>query len=74
MNITELLLNLHECTAGDFDHLEKFRFEGVYIICDSNNEIVYIGSAYARTIEIRLKQYISATDSGNTLGKTIAKN
>lgn len=39
----------------------------------SDDEIVYIGSAYGQTIKDRLMQYTRPCDSGNTLEKTIAK-
>lgn len=72
MKIQDLLLKLSSAVQGDFNDLSKFNFKGVYVICDKD-EVVYIGSAYARTIEKRLNQYISETDTGNTLGKTVAK-
>lgn len=72
MNINELLLKMSNVVQGDFNDLSKFDFKGVYVICDKN-EVVYVGSAYARTIAERLKQYISRSDTGNTLGKSVAK-
>lgn len=60
---------------GNFQNLNVFAFRGVYIIHEKNNgKIVYIGSAYARDINIRLKQYLRPNDSGNTLRKSIARN
>ena len=52
---------------GDFKNLDCFDFEGVYIIFDDTNDIVYIGSCYTRKISQRLKQYIKPNDTGNTL-------
>ena len=72
MKIQDLLLKLSSAVQGDFNDLSKFNFKGVYVICDKE-EVVYIGSAYARTIEKRLKQYISKSDTGNTLGRSVAK-
>ena len=72
MKIEELFLEINNAVCSNFNTLSKFDFKGVYIICD-NGEVVYVGSAYARTIEQRLKQYISKSDTGNTLGKTVAK-
>lgn len=73
MKIEELFLKINNVVCGNFDSLSEFNFNGDYIICDSS-EVVYVGSAYARTIEQRLKQYISNSDTGNTLGKTVAKS
>ena len=73
MKIHELLSALAGAVSGDFSTLSKFNFNGVYIICNCENEVVYIGSAYARTIQTRLSQYLRMNDTGNTLGKTIAK-
>ncbi len=72
MKIQDLLLKMSNAVQGDFNDLSKFNFRGVYVICDKD-KVVYIGSAYARTIEKRLNQYISETDTGNTLGKSVAK-
>ncbi len=73
MKIQEILSNFHNIVSGDFNDLNVFDFKGVYMICDKKDTVVYIGSAYARTIQIRLKQYLKPLDTGNTLGKTIAK-
>ena len=75
MKITELLESkgINDYVTGNFKDLSKFKFKGVYIVCDESDEVVYIGSAYARDIEVRLSQYIIKGDSGNTLGKSIAK-
>lgn len=54
MKIEELFLEINNAVCGNFNTLSKFDFKGVYIICD-NGEVVYVGSAYARTIEQRLK-------------------
>ena len=67
-----MFLEINNAVCGNFNTLSKFDFKGVYIICD-NSDVVYVGSAYARTIEQRLKQYISKSDTGNTLGKAVAK-
>ncbi len=72
MKIEDSFLNKMNPVYGDFSDLSKFDFNGVYIIC-KKDEVVYVGSAYARTIKKRLKQYISPKDTGNTLGKTVAK-
>lgn len=74
MKIQDLnVLKFLDSTEGDFSDLSRFKFKGVYIIQDSNNEIVYVGSAYTRTIEERLKQYLKINDSGNTLRNAICK-
>lgn len=72
MKISEIN-NQYTLIKGNFKSLGKFNFKGVYIICDEADEIVYIGSAYARDISIRLNQYIKVDDTGNSLGRTIAK-
>ena len=75
MLIEELLANYLGAQKGDFNDLSPFDFVGVYIIYDKNTkEVVYIGSAYVTNIKNRLSQYISPSDTGNTLGKTIAKS
>ena len=74
MKIIDLWKALYDVVEGTFSDLSVFGFNGVYILCDGNGDIVYVGSAYARTIKIRLQQYLCKRDSGNTLGKTIAKN
>lgn len=73
MVIGDLWKSLHNIVEGTFTDLSVFDFNGVYILCDRNEKIVYVGSAYARTIKTRLQQYLRENDSGNTLGKTIAK-
>lgn len=72
MKMQDLLLKMSNAVQGDFNDLSKFDFKGVYVICDKD-EVVYVGSAYARTIAERLKQYNSKSDAGNTLGKSVAK-
>ncbi len=76
MKIEEVLNKALITEIGDFESLrnqkDSFGFSGVYILCD-NDEVVYVGSAYARNIRCRLLQYLNENDSGNTLGKTIAK-
>lgn len=74
MNINELLNQHFGIVETNFKNLSKLNFCGVYIICDKDNEVVYVGSAYARSIQARLKQYLSPKDTGNTLGKAIAKS
>lgn len=66
-------MNYDNVVSGDFEDMAVFDFSGVYIICDKEDDIVYVGSAYDRTIKIRLQQYLRPSDTGNTLGKTIAK-
>ena len=74
MLIEELLANYIGVKNGDFNDLTAFNFVGVYVIFEKwTKEVVYIGSAYARNINKRLNQYLCPTDTGNTLGKTIAK-
>ena len=74
MLVEELLANYIGAKNGDFNDLSLFDFVGVYVIYEKNTkEVVYIGSAYARNIKKRLSQYVSPSDTGNTLGKTIAK-
>lgn len=73
MKISELETRYKKITKGTFKDLRNFNFKGVYLICE-NQEIVYIGSAYSRFISTRLKQYLSETNTGNTLGRNIAKD
>ncbi len=44
----------------------KFKYPGVYILVDKDNEVVYIGSAYARNIRDRLLQYQQTKNTGNS--------
>jgi len=75
MNIDELIKFLstqgetYNWVDGNFKDLDNFNFYGVYVIYDgdNNNEVVYIGSAYAREVKDRLEQYIHKKDTGNTL-------
>ena len=50
MKIEDLFLNINNPVYGDFSDLSKFDFNGVYIIYDKD-EVVYVGSAYARKIK-----------------------
>ncbi|MGN0546342.1 MAG: GIY-YIG nuclease family protein [Acutalibacteraceae bacterium] len=78
MNYKELIHSLSipkkQIVMGNFSNLSEFCFYGVYIICDSEDDVVYIGSAYARKILKRLKQYLSPSDTGNTLAKNVTKS
>lgn len=60
---------------GSMSSINNVDFPGVYAIFD-NNKLIYIGSAYAadRTIEMRLKQYLSRSKTGNTLMKAMRRN
>jgi len=49
----------------------KYNEKGVYRIMDSDENIVYIGSAYLRPIKKRLVQYFIRKDTGNTLLKQL---
>lgn len=70
----DALMSAYQIVEGDFDDLSKFNFEGVYIIYNAaTQDVLCIGSAYTRTIEKRLKQYISVSDTGNTLMHAICK-
>ncbi|MDY3303355.1 MAG: GIY-YIG nuclease family protein, partial [Clostridia bacterium] len=65
----------YQIVGGDFGDLSKFDFEGVYIIYEETTKnIVYIGSAYARTIKERLEQYKRKSDTGNTLMHAICRH
>lgn len=71
----ENLIKKYQIVESTFEDLSKLDFVGVYIIYDPNNkdEVVYVGSAYVRTIKERLSQYIKWNDSGNTLMHAICK-
>lgn len=64
-----------EFKEGYISSINNVDFPGIYAIFD-NNKLIYIGSAYAadRTIEIRLKQYLSRSKTGNTLIKAMRRN
>lgn len=74
MNV-EKLIKRYQIVESDFTNLSKLNFVGVYIIYDpsNENEVVYVGSAYVRTIKERLSQYIKVNDTGNTLMHAICK-
>lgn len=74
MNV-DSLMGKFEIVESDFVNLSNLDFTGVYIIYDpkNENEVVYVGSAYARTIKERLSQYIKVNDTGNTLMYAICK-
>ena len=74
MDVTTLFTKHINAQQGNFDDLTNFSFCGVYVLCDTSGEVVYVGSSYVRNIDERLKQYLSTSDTGNTLGKTIAKS
>jgi len=70
-------LNGKQITKGDFNTLDTglLSFPGIYIICDQDCNVKYIGSSYAfeRTIGIRLRQYLSKSKTGNTLGNALVR-
>lgn len=56
------------CKLGEIKkshNKDKFKYRGVYILVD-NDEVVYIGSAYARNVRDRLLQYQQNKNSGNS--------
>lgn len=71
----ENLIKKYQIVESTFEDLSKLDFVGVYIIYDPNNkdEVVYVGSAYVRTIKERLSQYIKWNDFGNTLMHAFCK-
>lgn len=74
VSIDDIMKN-HKIVDTDFNNLSKLDFSGVYIIYDpdNNDEVVYVGSAYSRTIKERLEQYKRKNDTGNTLLHEICK-
>ena len=55
----------HECKLLEIKEKQTdFNFQGVYILT-KDDEVVYIGSAYARNVSERLKQYPRRKQSGN---------
>lgn len=56
------------CKLGEITescNKDKFKYRGVYILVD-NDDVVYIGSAYARNVRDRLLQYQQTQNSGNS--------
>lgn len=49
----------------------NFNYQGIYILCNEQDDVVYIGSAYVQTVHKRLLQYTSSKDTGNSLVKDI---
>lgn len=47
------------------DKNELFLYKGLYVLVDSNDEVVYIGSSYVRNLRSRLLQYQQKRNSGN---------
>ncbi len=68
MKLSELMKDAI-MVEGNFSDLSKFDFYGVYIL-SIDDDIKYIGSAYAQKIKTRLNQYISISDTG---GKSLRK-
>ena len=50
---------------------KNFNYQGIYILCNDQDEVIYIGSAYVQTVHKRLLQYTSSKDKGNSLLKDI---
>ena len=48
-------------------HKNNFNYQGIYILCNKIDDVVYIGSAYVQTVHKRLLQYTSSKDTGNSL-------
>ena len=46
---------------------DNFNYQGIYILCNKKDDVVYIGSAYVQTVHKRLLQYTSSKDTGNSL-------
>ena len=46
---------------------KNFNYQGIYILCNDQDEVMYIGSAYVQTVHERLLQYTSSKDTGNSL-------
>ena len=65
-------LEIVEGKMEDEAKINEANFTGVYALF-SNDELVYIGSAYSKNHKIkdRLKQYLSEKDIGNTLATKI---
>ncbi len=57
-----------------FSDLSKLEFNGVYILTDEHDDIVYIGSAYGQTVKKRLQQYLNKSSGGNSLRKKVKKD
>lgn len=59
--------------TGDFNDLSCFGFNGVYVIYDMNEEVVYIGSGYTQLIGKRLEQNINKSSGGTLRDKIKAE-
>lgn len=61
---------IESCKLFDMKNQEnkdKFKYQGVYILVDSSNdEVIYVGSAYARFVRKRLLQYQEKKNTGNS--------
>lgn len=49
----------------------NFNYRGIYILCNDQDDVIYIGSAYVQTVHKRLLQYTSLKDTGNSLVQDI---
>ena len=74
MSKVDEIIKKYQIVDGDFNDLDKFNFEGVYIIYDKEtNDVIYVGSSYSRMIKERLEQYKQKNNTGNTLLHAICK-
>ena len=48
------------------ENTKLFLYPGIYVLADQDEEVVYIGSAYARNLRSRLLQYQQKRGSGNS--------
>ena len=73
---------LKKCEGGpiegklsDKDAINKANFNGVYIICNEKNEVIYIGSAFTNKFKIsdRLNIHLNGHESNGTLVNSIMK-
>jgi hypothetical protein len=71
--VEELKGNIFKISELDANK-ENLSGTGVYLIMEADNNIIYIGSAYSRSVYERIKQYTGKSRTGNTLANNLMHN
>jgi hypothetical protein len=73
IDITKMLSNAIYLKNENLSRKKNFCYPGVYFLFDKKDEVVYIGSSYARNVHDRLLQYTHdpSMDTGNTLANDL---
>lgn len=73
IDITQMLSTAIYLKNENLSRKKNFCYPGVYFLFDKEDEVVYIGSSYARNVHDRLLQYTHDPnmDTGNTLANDL---